>query len=239
MEGYFKVYRKITESQVFAHQTALKIWIWCLAKASYRERYVNLKSGKGEISVKIKAGQFLFGRFRAEEELSIDGSTIYKWIQRFASKEYSMITIKSNNQYSIISICNWEDYQQDSNDNVATKEQPMSSQVTAKGQPSNTNKKDKNIEEYIDIYPFEDFWNDYDKKRGEIEKIKSKWAKLTNQEKELIKLYIPKYKTAQPDKAFRKDPATFLNNKSWNDEIITPKAPNSTKINRLHDSDFN
>ena len=32
--------------------------------------------------------------------------------------------------------------------------------------------------------------------------------------------HIPKYKQAQPDKKFRKNPETFLNNKSWNDEII-------------------
>lgn len=103
---------------------------------------------------------------------------------------------------------------------------PSQSECNAIKERKGNKRKEKEI---IDIYPFEDFWNDYDKKRGEIEKIKSKWAKLTNEEKELIKLYIPKYKTAQPDKAFRKDPATFLNNKSWNDEIITPKAPISPK----------
>jgi hypothetical protein len=32
--------------------------------------------------------------------------------------------------------------------------------------------------------------------------------------------YIPNYKICQPDKKFRKDPQTFLNNKSWNDELI-------------------
>jgi hypothetical protein len=39
--------------------------------------------------------------------------------------------------------------------------------------------------------------------------------------------YIPKYKEAQPDKLFRKDPATFLNNKSWNDEIIQSRRNGS------------
>ena len=32
--------------------------------------------------------------------------------------------------------------------------------------------------------------------------------------------YLPKYKLSQPEKKFRKDPDTFLNNKSWNDELI-------------------
>ena len=141
MEGYFKIHRKILESQVFAHQTALKIWLWCLAKSSYKERFVPLKIGRGETTVKLLPGQFIFGRFKAEEELGIDGSTIYKWIQKFTSKEFNMILIESNNQYSIITICNWKEYQV----NEDEKEQPSNNQVTAKEQPSNTNKKDNNV----------------------------------------------------------------------------------------------
>lgn len=143
MDGYFKVHRKILDSQVFAHQIALKIWIWCLAKVTYKERFVSIKIGKGETTVKLKPGQFIFGRFKAEDELNIDGSTIYKWIQKFASPEFDMIRIESNNQYSIITICNWEQYQDNDNDKVTTKEQPKNNQVTTKEQPSNTNNNDK------------------------------------------------------------------------------------------------
>ena len=32
--------------------------------------------------------------------------------------------------------------------------------------------------------------------------------------------HLPLYKKSQPNKKYRKDPATYLNNKSWNDEII-------------------
>jgi|TARA_Y100000592_G_scaffold101185_1_gene186548 hypothetical protein len=68
---------------------------------------------------------------------------------------------------------------------------------------------------------FEDFWEAYKKKRGDQEKIRKKWEKLKQSEKEAIMEYIPRYIESQPDKQFRKDPSTFLNNKSWNDEIIT------------------
>jgi len=144
MEGYFKVHRKILTSQVFAHQTALKIWVWCMAKVTFKERFVSLKIGKGETTVKLLPGQFIFGRFKAEEELNIDGSTIYKWMQKFASPEFDMILIESNNQYSVITLCNWEQYQNGDEDEVTTKEQPSNNQVTAKEQPSNTNNKDNN-----------------------------------------------------------------------------------------------
>lgn len=66
---------------------------------------------------------------------------------------------------------------------------------------------------------FSDFWNLYDKKVGRP-KCEKLWEKLTINEKEACLGYIPLYKQAQPDKQFRKNPETFLRNKSWNDEII-------------------
>jgi hypothetical protein len=78
-----------------------------------------------------------------------------------------------------------------------------------------------------ELWPtFNDFWEAYDKKRGDQKKLKKKWETLKQSEKEKILEYIPNYKLAQPDKNFRKDPQTFLNNKSWNDEIITAKSAN-------------
>lgn len=71
--------------------------------------------------------------------------------------------------------------------------------------------------------PFEKFWNLYDKKRGDKTKLETKWNKLTDKDRTAIMDYIPKYKLSQPDKQYRKDPQTFLNNKSWNDELLNVK----------------
>ena len=152
MEGYFKVHRKILQSQVFAHQTALKIWIWCLAKVTFKERFVPLKSGKGEITVHLMPGQFIFGRFKAEEELSIDGYTIYRWMQKFSSSEFDMIKIESNNQYSIITICNWEEYQNTDETECATNAQRMRSECAANAQRMRTNKNDKKDKNVKEVY---------------------------------------------------------------------------------------
>jgi len=62
------------------------------------------------------------------------------------------------------------------------------------------------------------FWNLYDKKISKP-KCKTKWSKLTDKEREDIIAFIPKYKLSTPDVKFRKNPETFFNNKSWNDEI--------------------
>jgi hypothetical protein len=76
--------------------------------------------------------------------------------------------------------------------------------------------------------PFEIFWNLYDKKI-EKDKCESKWNKLTDKERENIINYLPKYKLSTPDKQYRKNPETFFNNKTWNDEIITPHSQTHTQ----------
>lgn len=94
------------------------------------------------------------------------------------------------------------------------------------GKPSNNLHEDENENEIKDInVPFDDFWNLYDKKKGEKEKLKRKWNKLSDTDRSDIMQYIPKYKREQPNKEFRKNPETFLNNKSWHDEIIEKRDP--------------
>jgi hypothetical protein len=81
------------------------------------------------------------------------------------------------------------------------------------------------IEEYT---TFEDFWQEYDKKFGEKGKIKNKWVALSLKDREAIMDYIPNYKASQPEKKYRKNPDTFLNNKSWNDELIFNNGKQTT-----------
>jgi len=81
----------------------------------------------------------------------------------------------------------------------------------------------EDVEEEVtgnEMVSFEEFWNLYDKKVGKKDKLKNIWDELTAEEQLLIMEYIPNYKIAQPTKKYRKNPQTFLNNKSWNDEII-------------------
>lgn len=65
---------------------------------------------------------------------------------------------------------------------------------------------------------FNVFWNAYDKK-VDLKKCEGKWNKLNLETQNKILEFIPKYKLAYPDKTYRKDPSTFLNNESWNNEI--------------------
>lgn len=66
---------------------------------------------------------------------------------------------------------------------------------------------------------FEDFWNLYDKK-VDRKNAELKWGKLTDEERLKAIEHIPKYINANPDKQFRKNPDSYITNKSFNDEII-------------------
>lgn len=169
--GFILLSRKLLDSDVFASQKLLKIWVWCLIKASYKDRSVPLKVGKGVRIVKIKRGEFIFGRMKAEEELYIDGSTIYKSIHKL--KDMDMINIKSNNQYSILSICNYDTYQQTDTYKVTTKGQPSNSEVTAEEQPSNTNKQVNKVKQVKkEEIPSFNIFSDYAKEKCKEYKLK-------------------------------------------------------------------
>ena len=66
---------------------------------------------------------------------------------------------------------------------------------------------------------FEEFWDLYDYKKSR-DKAEKAWKTLNKEEKALALQHAPVYAQSTPDKQFRKHPTTYLNNKSFNDEII-------------------
>jgi len=82
--------------------------------------------------------------------------------------------------------------------------------------------KDKDKEQVL-LQEFDQFWNIYDKKVSK-ERSFNLWEKLNVKEKEEIFKVIPAYIDATPDKQYRKNPDTYLRNKSWNDEIYLKKS---------------
>jgi len=70
------------------------------------------------------------------------------------------------------------------------------------------------------IFLFDEFWKKYDKK-VDREKCLKKWMRLKQSEIQQIFENIEKYVESTPDKQFRKNPLTYLNSKSYENEIIT------------------
>ena len=103
--------------------------------------------------------------------------------------------------------------------NAKSTKKESTSEAYAEHMETETENRTITINENINI-DFDWFWNDYDKKVGDKQKLKKKWNKLTDEERQNAMNYLDLYKQSVPDKQFRKNPETFLNNKSWNDEII-------------------
>lgn len=137
MSGFISIHRQILDSEIFASEKGLKIWIWLLLKARHSDGFVPVTVGNGQQIITLKKGQLLFGRYKAEEELNINGSTIYKWMKHLEEKE--MIKLESNSHFTVVSIVKWVLYQENSNSKKTAKEQHGNNRVTAAQQHGNTN----------------------------------------------------------------------------------------------------
>jgi hypothetical protein len=89
----------------------------------------------------------------------------------------------------------------------------------------NTNK-DKNSITHFDnasVFSFNQFWEAYGKKKDKF-KAEKIYNKLSEQDRGKIKNTIATYLQSTPNIQFRKFPCTYLNSRSWEDEIEeTPK----------------
>ncbi len=75
---------------------------------------------------------------------------------------------------------------------------------------------------------FENIWSLYGKK-GNKKTSERKWGKLSITAKEKALAYIPAYVEATPDKQYRKNFETFLNQECWNDELPSNDPINKTE----------
>lgn len=133
--SYIKLFRKILKSPIWDNEKALKVWIWCLLKATHKERDQLV----GKQLVHLEKGQFVTGRKTASDELGINDRTIYDYLKLL--KKLNMISINSNNKFSVISIEKWEDYQ--------IEELKINNKATTNEQQINTNKNVKKLYLFI------------------------------------------------------------------------------------------
>lgn len=114
-----------------------------------------------------------------------------------------------------------------------TEVQPKTNQSTTRVQANKD--KDKNINNNIGestdsptALSFGNIWSLYGKK-GNKKTSERKWSKLSITVKEKILAYVPAYVETTPDKQYRKNFETFLNQECWNDEL-----PSNNQVNDQH-----
>lgn len=139
MAGWIKLHRKLKNSLVFDNPDLLKVWIWCLLKATHDD-YIQMI---GLQEVELEKGQFIFGRKVAANELKMSESKTYRLIKKL--ENIQNLNIKTNNKFSVITIENWGLYQSDDCKGEQQSEQQMNNKRTTNEQQMNTNKNIKNI----------------------------------------------------------------------------------------------
>lgn len=107
---------------------------------------------------------------------------------------------------------------------LAGKEGANAKQMLANAKQNEANKKKgKEIKEKEINIPFDTFWDKYDKKEDR-KKCELKWEALTDEEREKIMQVLPDYVRTTPDVRFRKNPLTFFNARSWEDEAMQKRG---------------
>lgn len=101
IERWVKLHESTLESQVFADPWLLKLFIWCLIRANFKDKKIGGQT--------VKRGSFVTGRFVATEELSCSPMQWYRGIKRLA--EIGCITVDSDNKKTTLTVCNYERYQ--------------------------------------------------------------------------------------------------------------------------------
>ena len=137
---FILLYRKSIQSRAFRNEGLWKVWTWCLLKASYKKRWVTMKTGKSEIEIEILPGQFVFGRFSAGKELKMKPETVRGRIEKL--KNMQNITTEPTRQYTIISIVNWDTYQGSEKKNTTED----TNRTPGKHQATTTNNKVNKVE---------------------------------------------------------------------------------------------
>lgn len=196
MQGWIKLHRKIMESAVWADPHYLKLWFYCLLKASHKE-YEQLL---GNQMVKLEVGQFVTGRKVMAEELNAGLKPEKKLSEKSWSRylknleKWQMLTIKTTNKYSIVTVVNYRFYQELENESVHQNDQQLTNNCPTSDQQLTTNKNVKNDKnKYID--EIKKFRNSYS---PEVQKlIDSYWNVIKRTRKTNKISYSVIYKTME------------------------------------------
>jgi len=150
-EGWIKLYRKLLDSPVFIKPEILKVFIWCLLKATHKEHRQVL----GCQEMTLRSGQFIFGRKVAAKELNMKESTVRNYIDFLTGRKKYVnrhndreLDIHPFSKYSIVMVRNWIKYQklgqesgqqQDTNNN--------GNKTSLKRDENQTNEMEKSLDE--------------------------------------------------------------------------------------------
>ena len=104
-KGHIKLHRKLLDSEVFSNANTLKVWIWVLLKSNHAQKSIP------NLNIKLKPGQFLYGRNSASQELQMAPSSVRNQVSKLLSLGLILMDSFKDKGYSLITVRKWATYQ--------------------------------------------------------------------------------------------------------------------------------
>lgn len=129
------------ENPVWTDPYYLKLWMYCLFKASHKEH----EHLVGNQMIKLERGQFVTGRFSLAEDLNsgmkpkqkLNDLTWWRYLNNL--EKWEMLNIKTTNKFSVVTIDKYDFYQSVFNKDEQQTEHQMNIKRTSNEQQLNTN----------------------------------------------------------------------------------------------------
>ncbi|MBP3888555.1 MAG: transcriptional regulator [Cellulosilyticum sp.] len=160
MEGWVKLHRKLIKSDVFQNEKLLKVFVWCMIKATRHSKELVVGANK----INLLPGQFVTGRRKAAIELCMKESTANNYLKRLEAMQ--MIHLNCNSRFTIVTIENYSFYQDDSK-----KDDRKLTEVEQKVDTNKKEKKEKNNNNVHFDAECEKIWSLYPNKKGKAQAI--------------------------------------------------------------------
>jgi len=113
-EGWIKLHRKFTDSDIFQHPGMWHLFCYCMAKAHFRDKEI-VVPGTFEKRI-VKRGSLITGRNALHERLyphktqfSPSPSTLWRWLEQLEVME-SVKLENLNNRCTMVTVCQYERY---------------------------------------------------------------------------------------------------------------------------------
>lgn len=103
--GYIRLWRKMQDSGLLQHPTALQIFTWCLLNCAWRHTKYATRYGV----INLKPGEIIVGRKKLAATLESTEQKIRTALTLLSTMK--ILTIESTNEFSRITLINWGKYQ--------------------------------------------------------------------------------------------------------------------------------
>lgn len=220
-EGWIKLHRKLQDNPIWTSEpfTRGQAWVDLILLANHEPGYIYVRDHK----INLKRGDVGWSQNRLSKRWKWSRTKVRAFLNML-EKEQQVKQIKSRS-YTVIRLLNYKEYQR--------KKQQEDKRKTTEKQQEDTNKNVKNVKngKNEELYPFDDFWDDYGKKKGRA-KCEQKWESIPQKDKKLIKEFIPIYKSST-EYQYQKYPESFLNAKIWKDDWDEYRS-NGQELNLEH-----